>query len=188
MLTLDRRALLYLLGATSVTPFLAWPEEITRKPVVVKPGENRFTYANVQQAHLSPCKLTSADSGGALSIFELNVVPHGGPVRHVHHREDEWCYVISGEFIFEIGSDKYTLPIGGSIWMPRDIPHVWANNSAVDGKLLVACQPGGFEKFFDDLGKIPVTEASEERIKQLMAKYGMEYLGPPLFGLWRQQH
>jgi hypothetical protein len=29
---------------------------------------------------------------------------------------------------------------------------------------------------------------NETPIKQLMAKYGMEYLGPPLSGLWRQQY
>ncbi|HSU59067.1 MAG TPA: cupin domain-containing protein [Bryobacteraceae bacterium] len=115
-------------------------------------------------------------------------MPKAGPSRHVHHREDEWCYVHNGEFVFEIGDEKYEVPVGGSIWMPRDIPHVWANTSRGKGELIVACQPGGFEKFFDELGKIPDAQLSEATIKQVMTKYGMEYLGPPLFGLWRGQH
>jgi hypothetical protein len=57
----------------------------------------------------------------------------------------------------------------------------------VKGKLIVACQPGGFEKFFDELGKLPA-QFNEAAIKELMAKYGMEYLGPPRSGLWRGQH
>jgi mannose-6-phosphate isomerase-like protein (cupin superfamily) len=184
---IDRRTLLYAMGAVSVTPLVfSMPEP--RHPVVVKPNENRFPYANPQQAEQSPCKLTSTDTAGALSIFELNVLPKAGPVRHVHHREDEWCYVDSGEFVFEVGKEKYELASGGSIWMPREIPHVWANSSSAKGKLIVACQPGGFEKFFDELGKIPDAQLNELAIKQVMANYGMEYLGPPLFGLWRGQH
>lgn len=191
---MNRRTLLHVVGAASVTPFFGLPGEVAsqqparrRRVVVAKPDENRFPYASPQQAERSPCKLTSADSGGALSMFELNVLSHAGPVRHVHHREDEWCYVLKGEFLFEAGDEKATLPAGGSIWMPRGIPHVWANTSDSNGKLLVACQPGGFEKFFDALGRIPEGDVSETAVKRVMAKYGMEVVGPPLFGLWRTQ-
>ena len=191
---MNRRVLLQALGAASVAPLLGAPARIVgqqprgrRKVVVARPGENRFPYANAHQAERSPCKLTSAESSGALSMFELNVLSHAGPVRHLHHREDEWCYVLQGEILFEAGDDKLTLPAGGSIWMPRGIPHVWANTSRANGKLLVACQPGGFEKFFDALGSIPEDNVSQPAITRVMAKYGMEVLGPPLFGLWREQ-
>jgi mannose-6-phosphate isomerase-like protein (cupin superfamily) len=172
----SRRTLLSVLGATSVTPILASRPMGSRTAVVAKPNENRFPYASAQQAQRSPCKLTSTDSAGALSIFELQVGPKAGPVRHLHHREDEWCYVLAGEFVFEVSRSQYELPVGGSIWMPRNIPHVWANTAGVNGKLLVVCQPGGFEKFFDELGKIPDAELNEETIKRVMARYGMEYL------------
>ena len=187
-----RRSFLYGIGAASVVPLVGMPTDLlsqepaTRKVVVARPGENRFAYASAQQAERSPCKLTSADSGGTLSMFELNVLSHAGPVRHVHHREDEWCYVLEGEFLFEAGDEKTTLPAGGSVWMPRGIPHVWANTSETAGKLLVACQPGGFEKFFDALGRIPDANVNEAAIKGVMARYGMEVVGPPLFGLWRR--
>ena len=194
MSPMNRRTLLHVIGAASVAPLVGAPmngfsrnSPPTRKVVVAKPGENRFPYASAQQAERSPCKLTSADSGGVLSMFELSVASHAGPVRHVHHREDEWCYVLKGEFLFEAGDEKVTLPVGGSIWMPRGIPHVWANTSDADGKLLVTCQPGGFEKFFDALGRIPEGNVNEAAIKAVMARYGMDVVGPPLFGLWRQQ-
>src|SRR5678815_5230281 len=81
-----------------------------------------FGLASATQAELSPCKLTSEDSGGTLSAFELSALPQSGPMRHVHHREDEWYYVLSGEFLFKAGDETHTLPVGGSIWLPRDIP------------------------------------------------------------------
>jgi quercetin dioxygenase-like cupin family protein len=181
---MDRRTFLYVIGAVVVIPLVSADSESTEL-AVAKPGESRFAYTSPQQAALSPCKLTSTDSAGMLSTFELIVPSRSGPVRHVHHREDEWIYVIAGQFRFEVGAHHLELAPGGSVWMPRGIAHVWGNTSQSDGKLLMACQPGGFEKFFDELGKISATDRAQ--IIKAMAKYGMEYAGPPLFGPWRQQ-
>src|SRR5436190_13891807 len=102
METIDRRTLLRALGATSLAPLMDRATTTMAAAVAIaRPGESRFQYASAQQAKKSPCKLTSEDSGGAMSIFELYVPPQSGPVRHVHHREDEWCYVAAGEFVFE---------------------------------------------------------------------------------------
>lgn len=126
-----------------------------------------------------------------MSAFELSALPQTGPFLHVHHREDEWYYVLSGEFIFKAGDEFHTLPVGGIIWLPRGIPQVWANTSNVMAKLILICQPGGFEKFFDDMGSEMATVNSEEaqnKMKEVMAKYGMELLGPPQFKHLRQMH
>lgn len=187
MRTIDRRTMLYAFGAASLSPLCTIRAQRRGKVAVCKPDESRFAYASAKQAELSPCKLTSDDSHGVLSMFELNVRTKTGPVRHVHHREDEWCYVVSGTFAFEVGEEKLQLTPGASVWMPRDIPHVWANTASTAGKLIVGCQPGGFEKFFDELGKIPQAEANNRaRVRQVMSSFGMEVVGPPLFGTWRQ--
>jgi mannose-6-phosphate isomerase-like protein (cupin superfamily) len=188
MLTIDRRTLLCALGAGSLAPAAhAAPAGGAGQAAIARPGESRFHYASAQQAKRSPCKLTSEDSRGAMSIFELYVPSRSGPVRHVHHREDEWCYVAAGEFVFEVGSEKFSLPVGGSVLMPRGVPHVWANTATGDGRLIVTCAPGGFEKFFDALGRIPDGEVNDKRIMAVMSAYGMDYVGPALFGIWRQK-
>jgi hypothetical protein len=43
------------------------------------------------------------------------------------------------------------------------------------------CQPGGFEKFFDEMWNVPMDKKVPDVMKELMAKYGMEMLGPPIF-------
>ncbi len=159
------------------------------KVAVAKPGENRFAFTSATQAKTSPCKVSSEDSGGACTVLELNALPRSGPFLHVHHREDECYYVLSGEFIFRAGGEEYKLLAGGSIWLPRGIPHVWANTATTDGKLILMCQPGGFEKFFDEIGSVPMDNKNEGMMKELMAKYGMEMLGPPIFASsWMKQH
>jgi quercetin dioxygenase-like cupin family protein len=184
----DRRSVLFALGIVSVTPLLAWQKSPITAVVTAKADESRFAYANPKQSKIWPCKLTLQDSGGSLSIFELVALPHSGSVRHVHQREDEWYYVLAGSFIFEAADKKYNMQQGESIWLPRAIPHLWANSGDSDGKLILACQPGGFEKFFDDLGKVPAGQMNAAMMTEVMAKYGMKYMGPPLFGSLYQEH
>jgi quercetin dioxygenase-like cupin family protein len=189
MPNIDRRTLLYSFGVASVTPLLAWQTTPARRVAVAKPGESRFAFASAAQAQSSPCKASSEDTNGVCTIFELNALPRSGPFLHVHHREDEWYYVLSGEFIFRAGGEEHSLLTGASIWLPRGIPHVWANTATAGSKLILMCQPGGFEKFFDEMGKVPMDKKSPDTMRDLMAKYGMEMLGPPIYASsWMQQH
>jgi mannose-6-phosphate isomerase-like protein (cupin superfamily) len=113
----------------------------------------------------------------------LQALPQTGPFLHVHHREDEWHYVLSGAFIFKPGDESFQLPAGGSIWLPRGIPHVWANTTVDNAKLILLCQPGGFEKFFEEMGREMESVSRAEAHKKMgevMAKFGVEMLEPPL--------
>jgi hypothetical protein len=47
--------------------------------------------------------------------------------------------------------------------------------------MIMACTPGGFEGFFDETSKAMVGKASPEQMNKIMAKYGCEPVGPPLF-------
>ena len=189
MTDIDRRTLLYLFGIASVSPLLRAQTAGSGKVTVANPNESRFPFSIARQARLSPCKLTGEDSGGACSVFELNVLPETGPFLHVHHREDEWYYILSGQFLFKAGGTSHNLPPGASIWLPRGIPHVWANTSSSEAKLILVCQPGGFEKFFEEMGNEMErvdSQNAQNKMKEVMAKYGMELLGPPLFKPLRQ--
>jgi quercetin 2,3-dioxygenase len=192
MPNLDRRTLLYFFGIASVTPLLRGQTPATGKVTVAQPGESRFPFSTAQQAKLTPCKLTSEESGGSCTTFELSAMPQTGPQLHVHHREDEWYYVLSGEFIFKAGGEEHSLPVGGSIWLPRGIPHTWANISSQEAKLILVCMPGGFEKFFEEMGKqmadVHDAAAAEKTMREVMARHGMELLGPPLFKPLRELH
>ena len=193
MPNINRRNLLYLMGIASVTPLLPAQTRENGKVAVAQPGESRFPFSTAEQAKLSPCKLTGEDSAGVCSTFELSAIPQAGPALHVHHREDEWYYVLSGKFHFKAGGVDHILPPGGSIWLPRGTPHVWTNLSEVEAKLILVCFPGGFEKFFEEMGATmakvePGSPNASKKMAAVFAKYGMEMLGPPLLKPMRPQH
>lgn len=178
---LNRRSLLYAFGIASLTPLLSTETANTRRVAVAKPGENRYQHANFQSQLTWLCKVTSADSAGGISVFEMTVSSRSGPPLHVHHREDETYYIMSGEFLFEVGGRKHSLLQGATIFAPRDIPHRWANVATADSKMILVCTPRGFEKFLEDTATAMMGKASPPQMNEVMAKYGCEPLGPPLF-------
>jgi len=124
MTHIDRQTLLYAFGIGSATLMFPRMATASGKVAVAKAGENRFSFTSDAQAKASPCKVSSEDSGGACTVLELKALPRSGPFLHVHHREDEWYYVLSGEFIFRAGGEQSNLSTGGSIWLPRGIPRM----------------------------------------------------------------
>jgi quercetin dioxygenase-like cupin family protein len=128
-------------------------------------------------------KVSRLDTGGDLCIFDTFRESKGGPALHRHHFQDEWLYVIRGEFIVQVGDDTFSLHPGDSAFAPRKIPHAFAKVSDGEGQMLVLFQPAGsMEDFFKRLSSIgkEIPKNQETELKQLWADHGMEILGPPL--------
>jgi mannose-6-phosphate isomerase-like protein (cupin superfamily) len=67
--------------------------------------------------------LAGADTGGAYCLIEASLAPGVGVPRHMHTREDESYYVLSGELEVIVGGKVFVLKAGDSLMAPRDIPH-----------------------------------------------------------------
>lgn len=134
----------------------------------------RFSVGHIE------CKLSGKDTGGALYVFETFTAPEDRPARHLHHEQDEWFYVLEGEYAFEVGDDKFLLKAGDSIFAPRKVPHVWASVGEKPGRMVVALQPAGqLEEFFVGLAKL-TDQATPADFEKLFADHGMKVTGPPL--------
>jgi DNA-binding transcriptional MerR regulator/quercetin dioxygenase-like cupin family protein len=140
------------------------------------------------------CKVSSRDTKGAWAVFEF--AGHSGGPRHLHYDQDEWIYVLEGEFEFHMGQKRERIRVGpgGSVFLPRKVPHVWACVSERPGKILDVYQPAGqMEKFFRELARpfkdLPTVEQvvkksyTARQVKALhrfFDSYGMDLLGPPM--------
>jgi hypothetical protein len=91
--------------------------------------------------------------------------------------------VIKGDFIVQVGEERFTLTSGDSAFAPRTVPHAFAMTSEGDGHMLVLFQPAGsMEDFFLGMLKIgkDVPKNADETLKNLFATHGMQIVGPPL--------
>lgn len=154
------------------------------EPIALGPGEGEAYWFF---GTLVIVKSTSESTGGRVMVTE-NLGPRGtGSPLHVHHREDEWFYVMEGELTFWVGGQVITAPAGGFVYGPRDVPHTFMVSSE-QARFLLVTEPAGFDGFVRAVGEpaprleippAPSAPPDLERIVQLAAEHGMEILGPP---------
>jgi mannose-6-phosphate isomerase-like protein (cupin superfamily) len=127
---------------------------------------------------------TSDMTGGIASFGEARMPPHtAGPGLHVHSREDEAVYVVSGKLTFVLGERRFEAGPGTLVWMPREVPHTFANLGDEPAWTLGTILPAGIEvmfqlqtAYFASLQGPP----DPKRIAEIGARYGVRSLGPPL--------
>ena len=125
-------------------------------------------------------KVTPKTSEG-IFIIENTFHQKGGPAKHLHYNQDEWFYVIDGDFLFEIGEERFKLQQGDSVLAPKKIPHVWAFTGDNLGRILIAFLPAGkMEAFFREVTR---ANAMPRLDPELWSSHGMELIGQPLNNL-----
>jgi quercetin dioxygenase-like cupin family protein len=143
----------------------------------VPAGEDRFGEHRGLGISTIAFKVSGQDSNG-LFVLENTFHAKGGPARHLHHDQDEWFYAVEGEFIIEVGQERWTLKPGDSLLAPRKVPHVWAYVGDAIGRMLITFMPAGkMEAFFREVTK---ANAMPPQDRALWRAHGMELLGPPL--------
>lgn len=141
-------------------------------------GVDRFGERHSLGTSTLDVKLAGRDTGESVLIIEHTSRAHGGPARHLHHGQEEWFHALEGEFVVEVGEQRFHLSPGDSVLAPREVPHVWAHTGGATGRLLIAFVPAGkMESFFAEVGK---TNAMPGRDPELWRRHGMEIVGPPL--------
>ena len=127
-------------------------------------------------------KISSRDSGGAYAVMEASTPPNSGPPLHLHHREDEWWYILEGNFLFEIDGEHIQAGPGDTVFAPRGSRHTFQNTGTTAGRTLVTVVPGGLDLFFEEVSAAvpPHTPPDPAVILPIFHKYGLEFLGPPL--------
>ncbi|MBS2545278.1 cupin domain-containing protein [Catenulispora sp. NL8] len=122
---------------------------------------------------------------GRLTAFRSTMRAGVASPVHVHEREDETVFLLSGTGTFWSGENRWELSSGDTAFLPRGLPHSYVFTSE-EAELLTICNPSGMEDFFRAAGwdlSQPKPEDWAVDIKSL-AKIGeglgQTVLGPPL--------
>ncbi len=155
----------------------------------IPPGEGRRSLWVMGE--IVTCKITSDQTSGAYSLFEITTQPGDGPPPHVQHWEDESFYVLEGEYEFLYGGRTIRAGAGSLIYVPRGNLHTHKNVGDKPGRMLVSQTPGGsHERFFEALGEVaaekltqPVSEDLPD-VASIAARYGIEIPRPIAKEAW----
>ncbi len=153
----------------------------------IPPGEGRSSLWVMGE--MVTCKVSSDQTSGAYSLFEITTQPGGGPPPHVQHWEDESFYVLEGDYEFLDGGRTIRVGVGSLIYVPKGTLHAYKNVGEGVGRMLVSQTPGGaHERFFEEVGEA-VSPVFEDRtdvasIAAIAAKYGIEIPVPIAEETW----
>jgi mannose-6-phosphate isomerase-like protein (cupin superfamily) len=116
--------------------------------VVVAAPEDAVTTEALGTQHI---RMTAAQTGGRLGVFDIVVLPGEGPPMHVHDREDEFFRILEGTLDIWCGTDHAVAGAGACVFLPRGIPHRFQNITGAEARAMVMVTPGRFEGFFGAL-------------------------------------
>jgi quercetin dioxygenase-like cupin family protein len=122
-------------------------------------------------------------TGGTYAIWHATIAPGGGPPPHIHRREEEGFFVLSGEVTFEVDGRELIGTNGAFAQLPSGSRHRFFNPSELPAEMIIMIAPGGLEKLFQQVGveihnlDLPISApAADEipRLLQLASSFGIE--------------
>jgi mannose-6-phosphate isomerase-like protein (cupin superfamily) len=105
-------------------------------------------YYNPGQKDFATFLKTSDETGGRMTLIEIEVAPGGGTPPHYHKTYDEHFEVLGGALDVLLGKEKHTLRPGQRAVAPKNTLHCFKNPTGEPTTFLVEMRPGqpGFEK------------------------------------------
>ena len=175
------------IGSFLIAPFVAVAKTNSKKRVdkaiKVGAGKDRFDKPiSLFEGDTFYTKVSTADTDGDVYVFESTRVKEGGPSFHLHYEQDEFWYVIKGEFLFKVGEETFRAKAGDTVFGPRQVPHAFAKVGEGEAKLLMFFQPAGkMEKMFKDISEgASKNITTDEGKDKFFHEYGLKRIGPPL--------
>lgn len=123
------------------------------------------------------------DTGGTYSFIEAKVFPGGGPVPHIQTREHEGFYIIEGQLVLNVDSQRIEARPGTFVNIPPNVVHSFKNETSEIAKVIIVLSPAGMEQLFVEVGKEvsnnnieppPIDDEQKQKLSKLASKYGME--------------
>ncbi len=123
-------------------------------------------------------------TNGQVTVVRSRLGEGAASPLHLHRNEDEMFVVLRGAGLFWVGDERHEVGEGGSVFLPRDVPHAYRFLTP-DVDLLTICTPSGMEDFFRGAGR-DLRSARPEDWAVTMGSLaaaaeagGQEIIGPP---------
>jgi len=146
-------------GSFLSTPFAVMAKPFSKKRVdkgiKVDAGKDRFGKPiSLFEGDTFYTKVSTTDTDGDVYVFESTRIKEGGPSFHLHYEQDEFWYILKGEFLFKVGDETFTAKAGDTVFGPRNVPHAFAKVGEGEARLLMFFQPAGkMEEMFKKLAR-----------------------------------
>ena len=147
-------------------------DNVFEQPVAIPPGAGKvLSFLGVTH------KLYSPQTNGAFYLCEAVFAPQSGSPLHIHHYEDEVIHVLEGAIDIRLDNKQLQALAGGTVHLPKKIPHALQNPLKTALRIMVFAIPGGLENYFDEVeAALQNGSFTNETHAKISLKYGLEWL------------
>ena len=136
-------------------------------------------------------RVSASEGPDGISVLDHRM-PHGSsPPFHLHRTEDEVFHVLEGEFRIKVKDEEHRVGAGDVMLVSKGVPHTYRVESASGGRCLTITVHGDFERFVRTISRPaerpelpmrtgPPSAEAIQALKATAAKFGIEFVGPPL--------
>lgn len=152
------------------------------KGIIVKAGKDRFDKPiSLFEGDTFFTKVSTKDTNGDVYVFESTRIKEGGPSFHLHYDQDEFWYIIKGEFFFKVGEETFTAKTGDTVFGPRNVPHAFSKIGEGEASILMFFQPAGrMEDMFKKISEGVTKNVTDEEMDKFRHEHGIKKVGPAL--------
>lgn len=128
--------------------------------------------------------VTDGERSNGLALGDSTLPPGTpGPGRHVHTHEDEALYVAAGTLTVEVGDERYEAGPESFVFLPRGLPHVFANLGEDEVRAVVLFNSPTLARMFEEQAEYRASVQGPPDpavLAEISERYGVHPLGGPL--------
>jgi quercetin dioxygenase-like cupin family protein len=136
-------------------------------------------------------RVSSSEGEDGISVQDHRIPYGSSPPLHLHRTEDELFQVLEGELRVKVGDKERRAGAGDMMLIPKGVPHTYCVESVSGARCLTTTVRGDFERFVRAISRRaerpelparagPPSAEAIEALKTAAAKFGIEFVGPPL--------
>jgi quercetin dioxygenase-like cupin family protein len=136
-------------------------------------------------------RVSGSEGADGMSVLDHRQPYGSSPPFHLHRTEDELFHVLEGEYRVKAGEKEHRMSAGDVMLAPKGVPHPYRVESVSGGRCLTTTVRGDFERFVRAISRRaerpelpapagPPSAEAIEALKSAAAKFGIEFVGPPL--------
>ena len=153
-------------------------EEIMNKASIIRSTEGRVI--SPLPGEQVQFKLDKHNTNGVMDFWIVTNGPKSGPPLHIHPNADELFYILEGSLLMKNGDDLTEVRAGDLVYIPKGVPHTFANMTDRPARSINVFCPSGLADFLQEVADGFAATPESVDVQEIAGRHDLEIIGPPL--------
>ena len=145
---------------------------------VIRSGEGKMI--NPLPGEQVLLKLDKSNTNNVMDFWIATSGYKSGPPLHIHPNADELFYILEGSLLMQHGEELIEAFPGDLVYIPRGVPHTFANMSEQPARFINVFCPSGLSDFLLEVADGMATQPEKTNVQEIAVQHDLQLIGPPL--------